>query len=135
MFVVQMLGLSNKMKLFLLQSFMDVQFPNGQVTYVAGEGITASGFVPLFGGLLQAHGKFPGETRMSYSCKVSISNLFLSLAVMNFHRYYCVFCKTIIYANELGALPTSCPSVHVFYTGFVLSYMELHTHDHLVLFW
>ncbi|XP_047059113.1 uncharacterized protein LOC124665779 [Lolium rigidum] len=50
-------------------SFMDVQFPNGQVTYVAGEGITASGFVPLFGGLLQAHGKFPGETRMSYSCK------------------------------------------------------------------
>ncbi|VAH63709.1 unnamed protein product [Triticum turgidum subsp. durum] len=50
-------------------SFMDLQFPNGQVTYVAGEGITASGFVPLFGGLLQAHGKFPGETRMSFSCK------------------------------------------------------------------
>jgi hypothetical protein len=72
---------------------MDVQFPNGQVTYVAGEGITASGFVPLFGGLLQAHGKFPGETRMSYSCKVSISNLFLSLEVTNCDgRFYCVFC-------------------------------------------
>ena len=74
-FSVQMLMLSNRMKWFLLQSFMDVQFPNGQVTYVAGEGITASGFVPLLGGLLQAHGKFPGETRMSFSCKVSIFNL------------------------------------------------------------
>jgi len=51
---------------------MDVQFPNGQVTYVAGEGITASGFFPLFGGLLQAHGKCPGETRVSFSFKVSI---------------------------------------------------------------
>ncbi|KAJ1263768.1 hypothetical protein BS78_09G212000 [Paspalum vaginatum] len=50
-------------------SFMDVQFPNGQLTYVAGEGITASGFFPLFGGLLQAHGKCPGETRVSFSFK------------------------------------------------------------------
>ncbi|RLN01083.1 uncharacterized protein C2845_PM06G00280 [Panicum miliaceum] len=50
-------------------SFMDVQFPNGQLTYVAGEGITASGFLPLFGGLLQAHGKCPGETRVSFSFK------------------------------------------------------------------
>ncbi|KAG8081601.1 hypothetical protein GUJ93_ZPchr0286g2804 [Zizania palustris] len=50
-------------------SFMDVQFPNGQVTYVAGEGITASGFFPLFGGLLQAHGKCPGESRVSFSFK------------------------------------------------------------------
>ncbi|XP_052166125.1 uncharacterized protein LOC127782885 [Oryza glaberrima] len=50
-------------------SFMDLQFPNGQLTYVAGEGITASGFLPLFGGLLQAHGKYPGETRVSFSCK------------------------------------------------------------------
>ncbi|TVU35226.1 hypothetical protein EJB05_17104 [Eragrostis curvula] len=50
-------------------SFMDLQFPNGQLTYVAGEGISASGFLPLFGGLLQAQGKFPGETRMSFSCK------------------------------------------------------------------
>jgi hypothetical protein len=54
-----------------VQSFMDVQFPNGQVTYVAGEGITASGLLPLFGGLLQAHGKCPGETRVSFSFKVS----------------------------------------------------------------
>uniref|UniRef100_A0A0D9WIY2 Uncharacterized protein n=1 Tax=Leersia perrieri TaxID=77586 RepID=A0A0D9WIY2_9ORYZ len=51
------------------KSFMDVQFPNGQLTYVAGEGITASGFFPLFGGLLQAHGKCPGETRVSFSFK------------------------------------------------------------------
>uniref|UniRef100_A0A0E0FSN3 Uncharacterized protein n=1 Tax=Oryza nivara TaxID=4536 RepID=A0A0E0FSN3_ORYNI len=51
------------------KSFMDLQFPNGQLTYVAGEGITASGFLPLFGGLLQAHGKYPGETRVSFSCK------------------------------------------------------------------
>ncbi|CAN6337004.1 unnamed protein product [Urochloa humidicola] len=28
-------------------SFMDVQFPNGQLTYVSGEGITASGFFPF----------------------------------------------------------------------------------------
>ncbi|CAO2182992.1 unnamed protein product, partial [Urochloa humidicola] len=50
-------------------SFMDLQFPNGQLTYVAGEGISASGFLPLFGGLLQAHGKYPGDTRVSFSCK------------------------------------------------------------------
>ncbi|BAF18040.2 Os05g0530300, partial [Oryza sativa Japonica Group] len=57
---------------YLFQSFMDVQFPNGQLTYVAGEGITASGFFPFFGGLLQAHGKCPGETRLSFSFKVSV---------------------------------------------------------------
>ncbi|XP_051208923.1 uncharacterized protein [Lolium perenne] len=50
-------------------SFMDVQFPNGQLTYVAGEGITASGFLPLVGGLLQVHGKCPGETKLSFSFK------------------------------------------------------------------
>jgi hypothetical protein len=49
---------------------MDVQFPNGQLTYVAGEGITASGFLPLVGGLLQVHGKCPGETKLSFSFKV-----------------------------------------------------------------
>jgi hypothetical protein len=60
----------------LLQSFMDLQFPNGQLTYVAGEGFSASGFVPLFGGLLQAQGKYPGETRVSFSGKVSSSLYF-----------------------------------------------------------
>ncbi|GAB2284352.1 hypothetical protein Dimus_018808 [Dionaea muscipula] len=50
-------------------SFMDLQFPNGQFTYVAGEGITTSAFLPVFGGLLQAHGRYPGETRFSFSCK------------------------------------------------------------------
>jgi hypothetical protein len=33
---------------------MDVQFPKGQVTYVAGEGITASGLFPLFGELMES---------------------------------------------------------------------------------
>lgn len=50
-------------------SFMDVQFPNGQLTYVHGEGMTASGFLPLFGGFLQVHGKCPGETKLSFSFK------------------------------------------------------------------
>ncbi|KAM0858013.1 hypothetical protein ACQ4PT_048069 [Festuca glaucescens] len=50
-------------------SFMDVQFPNGQLTYVTGEGITASGFLPLVGGLLQVHGRCPGETKLSFSFK------------------------------------------------------------------
>ncbi|KAJ4771441.1 epstein-barr nuclear antigen [Rhynchospora pubera] len=48
-------------------SFMDLQFPNGQLTYVAGEGFTSSAFVPILGGLLQAQGKYPGETRISFS--------------------------------------------------------------------
>ncbi|KAK1320666.1 hypothetical protein QJS10_CPA03g00302 [Acorus calamus] len=50
-------------------SFMDLQFPNGQLTYVAGEGLTTSAFLPVFGGLLQAQGHYPGETRFSFSCK------------------------------------------------------------------
>ncbi|KNA24884.1 hypothetical protein SOVF_011560 [Spinacia oleracea] len=50
-------------------SFMDLQFPNGQLTYVAGEGLTTSTFVPIFGGLLQAQGQYPGEMRFSFSCK------------------------------------------------------------------
>ncbi|KAI3879801.1 hypothetical protein MKX03_000420 [Papaver bracteatum] len=50
-------------------SYMDLQFPNGQFTYVAGEGVTSSAFVPVFGGLLQAQGHYPGETRVSFSCK------------------------------------------------------------------
>ncbi|XP_024958864.1 uncharacterized protein LOC112499819 [Cynara cardunculus var. scolymus] len=50
-------------------SFMDLQFPNGQLTYVAGEGVSTSAFLPLFGGLLQAQGRYPGEMRFSFSCK------------------------------------------------------------------
>ncbi|KAI7736697.1 hypothetical protein M8C21_004285, partial [Ambrosia artemisiifolia] len=42
-------------------SFMDLQFPNGQLTYVAGEGLSTSAFLPVFGGLLQAQGQYPGE--------------------------------------------------------------------------
>ncbi|KAJ0264076.1 hypothetical protein HA466_0024960 [Hirschfeldia incana] len=50
-------------------SFMDLQFPNGQLTYVSGEGLTVSTFVPFYGGLLQAQGQYPGDMRFSYSCK------------------------------------------------------------------
>ncbi|CAI9088845.1 OLC1v1023289C2 [Oldenlandia corymbosa var. corymbosa] len=50
-------------------SFMDLQFPNGQITYVAGEGVSTSAFLPLCGGLLQAQGQYPGEMRFSFSCK------------------------------------------------------------------
>lgn len=50
-------------------SFMDLQFPNGQLTYVAGEGVSTSAFLPIFGGLLQAQGQYPGEMRFSFSCK------------------------------------------------------------------
>uniref|UniRef100_A0ACD5T888 Uncharacterized protein n=1 Tax=Avena sativa TaxID=4498 RepID=A0ACD5T888_AVESA len=50
-------------------SFVDVQCPNGKLTYVAGEGITTSGFLPLFDGLLHLHGKCPGETKLSFSFK------------------------------------------------------------------
>ncbi|EMS46055.1 hypothetical protein TRIUR3_02750 [Triticum urartu] len=49
---------------------MDMQFPNGQLRYVAGDGFTARGFLPLGGGgIVQAHGKFPGEKRLSFSYK------------------------------------------------------------------
>lgn len=53
------------------QSFVDLQFPNGQLTYVSGEGLTTSAFLPVCGGLLQAQGQYPGEMRLSFSCKVS----------------------------------------------------------------
>ncbi|XP_027340373.1 uncharacterized protein LOC113853884 isoform X2 [Abrus precatorius] len=51
------------------KSFVDLQFPNGQLTYVSGEGLTTSAFLPVFGGLLQAQGQYPGEMRFSFSCK------------------------------------------------------------------
>ncbi|XP_050218379.1 uncharacterized protein LOC126669094 [Mercurialis annua] len=50
-------------------SFMDVQFPNGQFTYVSGEGLTTSAFLPVCGGLLQVQGQCPGEMRFSFSHK------------------------------------------------------------------
>ncbi|KFK35727.1 hypothetical protein AALP_AA4G029000 [Arabis alpina] len=50
-------------------SFVDLQFPNGQLTYVSGEGLTTSVFVPFCGGLLQAQGQYPGDMRYSFSCK------------------------------------------------------------------
>ncbi|KAG0491791.1 hypothetical protein HPP92_005189 [Vanilla planifolia] len=50
-------------------SFMELQFPNGQLTYIAGEGLTHSAFLPAFGGLLQAQGQYPGETCLSFSYK------------------------------------------------------------------
>lgn len=53
-----------------MQSFVDLQFPNGQFTYVSGEGLTTSAFLPICGGLLQAQGQYPGEMRFSFSFKV-----------------------------------------------------------------
>ncbi|KAJ6770284.1 hypothetical protein OIU79_021016 [Salix purpurea] len=50
-------------------SFVDLQFPNGQFTYVSGEGLSASAFTPLCGGLLQAQGQYPGEMKLSFSRK------------------------------------------------------------------
>lgn len=50
-------------------SFLDLQFPNGQLTYVAGDGVTGSAFTTALGGVLQAQGKFPGDTKLSYSYK------------------------------------------------------------------
>ncbi|CAA0808720.1 Unknown protein [Striga hermonthica] len=50
-------------------SFMDLQFPNGQVTYVSGEGLSTSAFLPVCGGLLQAQGQYPGDMKFSFSCK------------------------------------------------------------------
>jgi hypothetical protein len=49
---------------------MEMQFPNGQIRYVAGDGFTTRAFLPVGGGVLQAHGKFPGEKRISFSFKV-----------------------------------------------------------------
>ncbi|VFQ80671.1 unnamed protein product [Cuscuta campestris] len=50
-------------------SFMDLQFPNGQFTYISGEGMSTSAFVPLCGGLLQVQGQYPGDIKLSFSCK------------------------------------------------------------------
>ncbi|KAB2616042.1 hypothetical protein D8674_022630 [Pyrus ussuriensis x Pyrus communis] len=50
-------------------SFVDLQFPNGQFTYISGEGLSTSAFLPLCGGLLQAQGQYPGEMRFSFSRK------------------------------------------------------------------
>ncbi|XP_002986940.2 uncharacterized protein LOC9642884 [Selaginella moellendorffii] len=50
-------------------SFMDLQFPNGQMTYVAGEGVSGSAFLPVYGGLLQLQGRHPGESKLSFSIK------------------------------------------------------------------
>ncbi|XP_047271513.1 uncharacterized protein LOC107878575 isoform X2 [Capsicum annuum] len=51
------------------KSFMDLQFPNGQITYISGEGLSTSAFLPLCGGLLQAQGQYPGDLKFSFSCK------------------------------------------------------------------
>ncbi|KHN36919.1 hypothetical protein glysoja_001650 [Glycine soja] len=56
-------------EMMLMLSFVDLQFPNGQLTYVSGEGLSTSAFLPVCGGLLQAQGQYPGEMRFSFSCK------------------------------------------------------------------
>ncbi|WOG98457.1 hypothetical protein DCAR_0417800 [Daucus carota subsp. sativus] len=49
--------------------FMDLQHPNGQLTYTSGEGLYTSAFLPFRGGVLQAQGRYPGEMKFSYSRK------------------------------------------------------------------
>lgn len=51
-------------------SFLDFQFPNGQFTYIAGEGLSTGAFFPAFGGLFQAQSRYPGDTKVSFSKKV-----------------------------------------------------------------
>jgi len=50
-------------------SFLDLQFPNGQMTYVAGDGLSGGAFTTTLGGLLQVQGRFPGDTKISFSFK------------------------------------------------------------------
>ncbi|KAD4178994.1 hypothetical protein E3N88_27585 [Mikania micrantha] len=52
---------------------MNLQFPNGQLIYVASEGLSTSAFLPVFGGLLQAQGQYPGQMRFSFSSKLGRS--------------------------------------------------------------
>lgn len=51
-------------------SFLDFQFPNGQCTYIAGEGLSSGAFFHAFGGLVQAQGRYPGDLKVSFSKKV-----------------------------------------------------------------
>ncbi|MCO5614434.1 hypothetical protein L7F22_068716 [Adiantum nelumboides] len=51
-------------------SFLDFQFPNGQCTYIAGEGFSSGTFFHAFGGLIQAQGRYPGDVKVSFSRKV-----------------------------------------------------------------
>eukprot|EP00250_Pteridium_aquilinum_P013575 c21430_g1_i1 orf=1-1410(-) len=51
-------------------SFLDLQFPNGQCTYIAGEGLASGAFFHAFGGLIQAQGRYPGDLKVSFSKKV-----------------------------------------------------------------
>ena len=55
----------------ILQSFLDFQSPNGQLTYIAGEGLSIGGYFPLCGGIFQAQGRCPGDMKLSFSKKVS----------------------------------------------------------------
>jgi hypothetical protein len=86
---------------------MDMQFPNGQLRYVAGDGFTARGFVPIGGGgILQAHGKFPGEKRVSFSYKVSNLPYLSNASAFSAHHtsqqklHHCGFNYGILYFVE-----------------------------------
>jgi hypothetical protein len=54
------------------QSFLDFQSPNGQLTYIAGEGLSIGGYFPAWGGIFQAQGSCPGDMKVSFSRKVSL---------------------------------------------------------------
>lgn len=72
---------------------MDLQFPNGQLTYVSGEGLTTSAFVPFWGGLLQAQGQYPGDMRFSYSYKVRwrYEPVMISVELILMKRFFNIF--------------------------------------------
>lgn len=63
---------------------MDLQHPNGQLTYTSGEGLYTSAFLPFRGGVLQAQGRYPGEMKFSYSRKVNWKNKHMILLILKF---------------------------------------------------
>ncbi|MBA0632689.1 hypothetical protein Godav_001383, partial [Gossypium davidsonii] len=98
------------------KSFVDLQFPNGQLTYVSGEGLTTSAFLPLCGGLLQAQGQYPGEMRYSFSCKVSLELLLPANMTGIRSCSYLVFLKQLWRKDSLFYF--GVPSLFVCITSF-----------------
>lgn len=88
------LSLTLSLSLSGAQSFVDLQFPNGQLTYVSGEGLSTSAFLPVGGGLLQVHGQYPGEMRFSFSCKVWKQ-------IMCFQKYLILIWNEVIHDIKL----------------------------------
>uniref|UniRef100_J3MBC7 Glycosyl transferase CAP10 domain-containing protein n=1 Tax=Oryza brachyantha TaxID=4533 RepID=J3MBC7_ORYBR len=88
-------------------SFMDMQFPNGQLRYVAGDGFTTRAFLPLCRGIFQAHAKFPGEKKLSYSFKPEASSLPFRIAALSTYNVISVASRTGV---EEASLQCICPT-------------------------